>query len=226
MRSPLGCHLEDVGSSSAIGPSERPLEAAGLSRYGPFSGLRPSGSARRGSIRAWSTRTIATDLTDRILTITLDRPDRLNAFTVPMQRELCDVLDEVDADPEVRVVVVTGRGRGFCAGADLGVGRRLLRRRAPAARPPGRSGRRARTATRAASLTLRLYECTKPVIAADQRTRGRCRRHHDPADGHPLGQRDRPLRVRVRAARASCPRRARRGSCPGSSASTPRWSGR
>ena len=39
-----------------------------------------------------------------------------------MQRELCAVLDEVDANPEIRVVVVTGRGRGFCAGADLGGG--------------------------------------------------------------------------------------------------------
>ena len=66
--------------------------------------------------------TIATKLADRILTVTLDRPDRLNAFTVPMQRELCDVIDRVDADPEVRVVVITGRGRGFCAGADLASG--------------------------------------------------------------------------------------------------------
>ena len=63
--------------------------------------------------------TIATEVEDRVLTITLDRPDRLNAFTVPMQRELCAAFDEADADPEVRVVVVTGRGRGFCAGADL-----------------------------------------------------------------------------------------------------------
>ena len=44
--------------------------------------------------------TIATSLDDRVFTITLDRPDRLNAFTVPMQRELCAVLDEVDANPE------------------------------------------------------------------------------------------------------------------------------
>ena len=73
--------------------------------------------------------TIATDLTDRVFTITLDRPDRLNAFTVPMQRELCAVLDEVDANPDVRVVVVTGRGRGFCAG----------RRPRPAAATPSTS---------------------------------------------------------------------------------------
>lgn len=65
---------------------------------------------------------ISSTLEDRILTITLDRPDRLNAFTVGMQRELCAAFDRADEDPEVRVVVVTGRGRGFCAGADLGGG--------------------------------------------------------------------------------------------------------
>src|ERR671916_609896 len=65
---------------------------------------------------------IAYDVADHVATITLDRPDRLNAFTVTMQRELCAALDEVDADPDVRAVVVTGRGRGFCAGADLGGG--------------------------------------------------------------------------------------------------------
>ncbi|HKY68781.1 MAG TPA: enoyl-CoA hydratase-related protein, partial [Acidimicrobiales bacterium] len=66
--------------------------------------------------------TIAYEVADHVATITLDRPDRLNAFTIAMQRELCAALDEVDADPEVRAVVVTGRGRGFCAGADLGGG--------------------------------------------------------------------------------------------------------
>src|SRR6476469_2265450 len=65
---------------------------------------------------------IAYEVADHVATITLDRPKRLNAFTVTMQRELCAVVDEVDADPEVRAVVVTGRGRGFCAGADLGGG--------------------------------------------------------------------------------------------------------
>ena len=95
-----------------------------------------------------STSTIATDLTDRVLTITLDRPDRLNAFTVPMQRELCAVFDEVDANPEVRVVVVTGRGRGFCAGADLGLGGDTFDVR-PAAPPPAE--RPGGTVTRGAS---------------------------------------------------------------------------
>ena len=64
---------------------------------------------------------------DGVARITLHRPDRLNAFTNGMQRELCDAFDRVDADPDVRaVVVVTGDGRGFCAGADLGSGERTF----------------------------------------------------------------------------------------------------
>lgn len=109
--------------------------------------------------------TIATDLADRILTVTLDRPDRLNAFTVPMQRELCDVLDRVNADPEIRVVVITGRGRGFCAGADLASGGDTFD--IDAGSPATGSGGPRRThRDEGGLLTLRLYACTKPVIAA------------------------------------------------------------
>jgi enoyl-CoA hydratase/carnithine racemase len=59
---------------------------------------------------------------DGVATITLDRPDRLNAFTATMARELIAAFDSSDADDAVRAVIVTGRGRGFCAGADLGRG--------------------------------------------------------------------------------------------------------
>lgn len=59
---------------------------------------------------------------DRIATVTLDRPERLNAFTHVMRQELIDAFDQADADDDVRAVVVTGRGRAFCAGADLGGG--------------------------------------------------------------------------------------------------------
>ena len=65
---------------------------------------------------------IAYEVEDQVATITLDRPDRLNAFTVTMMRELVDAFDQVDADDDVRAVIVTGRGRAFCAGADLGGG--------------------------------------------------------------------------------------------------------
>jgi len=68
---------------------------------------------------------------DGIARITLHRPERLNAFTNRMQRELCGALDRVDADPDVRAVVVTGTGRAFCAGARSRLGRaHVLRRQA------------------------------------------------------------------------------------------------
>ena len=57
-----------------------------------------------------------------VLTITLNRPDRLNAFTGVMMGELIDAFDRADADDAVRAIIVTGAGRGFCAGADLGRG--------------------------------------------------------------------------------------------------------
>ena len=107
---------------------------------------------------------IALDLEDRILTITLDRPDRLNAFTVPMQRELVEALDRVDEDPDVRVVVVTGRGRGFCAGADLAFGADTFD--IGAGSPATGGGERRPHRDEGGLVTLRLYQCTKPVIAA------------------------------------------------------------
>ncbi len=106
---------------------------------------------------------IATDLADRVLTITLDRPDRLNAFTVPMQRELCAVFDEVDANPDIRVVVVTGRGRGFCAGADLSMGGDSFNVDAGS---PATGGGEGAHRDEGGLLTLRIFRCTKPVIAA------------------------------------------------------------
>jgi enoyl-CoA hydratase/carnithine racemase len=109
---------------------------------------------------------IAYEVADRVATITLDRPDRLNAFTITMQRELCAALDEVDADPDVRAVVVTGRGRGFCAGADLAGGEASFdassdQGRAIVARQP--DGRRR---DEGGLVALRFFGCTKPVIGA------------------------------------------------------------
>jgi enoyl-CoA hydratase/carnithine racemase len=66
--------------------------------------------------------TILTEVRDGILTITLNRPDRLNAFTPQMMKELIAVFDQADADDAVRAVIVTGAGRAYCAGADLGAG--------------------------------------------------------------------------------------------------------
>jgi enoyl-CoA hydratase/carnithine racemase len=65
---------------------------------------------------------ILLDVAAGVATITLNRPERLNAFTTMMARELVAAFDATDTDDEVRVVIVTGAGRGFCAGADLGRG--------------------------------------------------------------------------------------------------------
>lgn len=63
--------------------------------------------------------TIRIDRDGAVATITLDRPDALNALTIPMKRELLAALREVEADPAVRAVILTGAGRAFCAGQDL-----------------------------------------------------------------------------------------------------------
>ena len=65
---------------------------------------------------------IRANAAEGVLTIALNRPDRLNAFTETMRRELIAAFDIADADDDVRAVIVTGEGRGFCAGADLGGG--------------------------------------------------------------------------------------------------------
>jgi enoyl-CoA hydratase/carnithine racemase len=114
-----------------------------------------------------SYRDIAYEVDGAVATITLDRPDRLNAFTVTMQREICAAVDEVDADPDVRVLVVTGRGRGFCAGADLGGGDATFDHGSELAADAGiareADGRHRDEGGLAA---LRFFDCTKPVIGA------------------------------------------------------------
>lgn len=112
--------------------------------------------------------TIATEVANGVLTITLDRPERLNAFTVEMQRELVAALDEADEDRDVRCVVVTGRGRGFCAGADLGAGGGSFDRGAAtgAGGAVGAGATPDRPRDEGGLVSLRIFNCTKPVIAA------------------------------------------------------------
>src|SRR5258705_1165992 len=64
------------------------------------------------------------EVAENIATITLNRPEKLNAFTGIMMNEMIDAFDKADADDNVRAIIVTGAGRAFCAGADLSAGPR------------------------------------------------------------------------------------------------------
>jgi enoyl-CoA hydratase/carnithine racemase len=102
------------------------------------------------------------DVSDSVATITLNRPERMNAFTDVMMRELIDAFDQVDADDDVRAVVVTGSGdRAFCAGADLGGGGETF----------AKGGSDIQTSVGVprdggGMVSLRIFDCKKPVIGA------------------------------------------------------------
>src|ERR1700685_558132 len=114
------------------------------------------------------------EVADNIATITLNRPEKLNAFTGVMMNEMIDAFDQADADDNVRAIIVTGAGRAFCAGADLSAGPRTF--------DSTREDRPDRKAAIGADgtvdwsneavrdggwrLTLRIFNCLKPVIAA------------------------------------------------------------
>jgi enoyl-CoA hydratase/carnithine racemase len=102
---------------------------------------------------------ILAEVADGILTITLNRPDRLNAWTPTMCTELLAAFDAADADDEVRAIIVTGAGRGFCDGADLAGGGATFDWR-----EREKTGEIARD--NGGRFTLRVFESRKPVIAA------------------------------------------------------------
>ena len=115
--------------------------------------------------------TITYEVSEQILTITLNRPDKLNAFNATMMRELIEAFDAADADDDVRAIIVTGAGRAFCSGADLSSGADTFdrdARRGPVKRlPDGRvdySDPNARDG--GGQVTLRIFKCLKPVISA------------------------------------------------------------
>ena len=115
--------------------------------------------------------TIQYEVAEQILTITLSRPEKLNAFNATMQRELIEAFDAADKDDSIRAIIVTGAGRAFCAGADLSSGadtfdrnarrgaiRRLADGRVDYSDADVRDG--------GGQVTLRIFKCLKPVIAA------------------------------------------------------------
>ncbi|MGA0601615.1 crotonase/enoyl-CoA hydratase family protein [Caulobacter sp. KR2-114] len=110
--------------------------------------------------------TILYDVEDGIATITLNRPDKLNAFTPKMMSELIAAFDQTDADDDVRVVIVTGAGRAFCAGADLSAGGATFDYDRNTT--PERSANRVGDVQRdgGGMVTLRIFDSLKPVIAA------------------------------------------------------------
>jgi enoyl-CoA hydratase/carnithine racemase len=110
--------------------------------------------------------TLLYSVEEGIATITLNRPDRLNAFNTQMMREMIAAFDQTDADDDVRAVIVTGAGRGFCAGADLSSGSATFdySNSSDPARREARVGGVQRDG--GGLLTLRIYDSLKPVIAA------------------------------------------------------------
>jgi enoyl-CoA hydratase/carnithine racemase len=92
-----------------------------------------------------------------VMTLTLNRPDRLNAFNVQMAQDWLTALDDADADDDVRALIVTGAGRGFCAGADLSSGGKTFDAGVKSIKDHRDEG---------GLVTLRIFRCRKPIIAA------------------------------------------------------------
>ncbi len=119
---------------------------------------------------------ILTEISDGILTITLNRPDRMNAFTTVMMKEMVAAFDMADADDAIRAVIVTGSGdRAFCAGADLGTGGATfdyakrpdrLEHGSPFKDDGSVDFSHESVRDNGGRLTLRIFNCKKPVIGA------------------------------------------------------------
>ena len=102
--------------------------------------------------------TLLTHLDDGVMTVTLNRPDKLNAFNTVMSRELIDFFHGVNQQDEVRAIVVTGAGRPFCARADISGGSGAFQVWNDGSKPVKRDPKE--------SITLAIYNCLKPIVAA------------------------------------------------------------
>ena len=101
-------------------------------------------------------KTVKLEKKDKTAVLTLNRPDKLNAVNMKMRSEILDILDNLEKDPEVRVLIVTGAGRAFCAGADIN-------EFAERAKDPKLQ---ADNSTKGTVLVKAYYEFEKPVIGA------------------------------------------------------------
>src|SRR5438552_8319420 len=126
-------------------------------RRRPPSPPRARTSGRWAFDRRMGCETLLYDVADGIATLTLNRPDRLNAVNATVIRELVAAYDRADADDGVRVVIVTGAGRAFCAGADLGGGGTTF---------DGRGEKPEEHRDGGGLVALRIFEMKKPIIAA------------------------------------------------------------
>lgn len=108
---------------------------------------------------------IVLDVDDGIATVTLNRPDKLNAMSERMRRELMAVLDHTDANDDVRAVIFTGAGRGYCAGADLSGGASTFDY-SDTTSGADESDQPSVQRDGGGELTLRIYDSIKPIIGA------------------------------------------------------------
>ena len=117
--------------------------------------------------------TLSYEVADKILTLTLNRPEQLNAFTVEMARELVHAFERASEDDDVGAIVVTGAGKAFCAGMDLSVGGNVFG--LDESLHPTLEDMQTKLHTEAitqgvrdtgGTVTLAMYECKKPVIGA------------------------------------------------------------
>jgi enoyl-CoA hydratase/carnithine racemase len=111
--------------------------------------------------------TIRLEIADKVAVLTLNRPERMNAFTAQMMLDVTAALDHTDSDDDVGAVIVTGAGRAFCAGADLSEGAKTFDYDNRTDRPDkGEAGSEDRLRDSGGRMTLRMFESLKPIIGA------------------------------------------------------------